>query len=72
MVITTVQLHSTKPELRFCAGSNPTNGMSENKCLSSVNHTTKHHSSSSTMWFITYLFEQVFNEGEDKKIAGLP
>ena len=24
VVITTAQLHSTKPELRFCAGSNPT------------------------------------------------
>ena len=23
VVITTTQLHSTKPELRFCAGSNP-------------------------------------------------
>ena len=23
------QLHSTKPELRFCAGSNPAHGMSE-------------------------------------------
>ena len=23
VVITTAQLHSTKPELRFCAGSNP-------------------------------------------------
>ena len=29
MVITTAQLHSTKPELRFCAGSNPACGMSE-------------------------------------------
>ena len=28
-VITTAQLHSTKPELRFCAGSNPARGMSE-------------------------------------------
>ena len=26
MVITTAQLHSTKPELRFCAGSNPGRG----------------------------------------------
>ena len=24
VIITTVQLHSTKPELRFCTGSNPT------------------------------------------------
>ena len=29
VVITTTQLHSTKPELRFCAGSNPAHGMSE-------------------------------------------
>ena len=29
VVITTVQLHSTKPELRFCAGKNPACGMSE-------------------------------------------
>ena len=29
MVITTVQLHSTKSELRFCAGSNPACGVSE-------------------------------------------
>ena len=29
VVITTTQLHSPKPELRFCAGSNPTHGMSE-------------------------------------------
>ena len=28
-VITTVQLHSTKPELRFCACSNPDRGVSE-------------------------------------------
>ena len=27
--ITTAQLHSTKPELRFCAGSNPARGVSE-------------------------------------------
>ena len=26
---TTAQLHSTKPELRFCAGSNPARGVSE-------------------------------------------
>ena len=26
MVITTAQLHSTKPELRLCAGSNPAHG----------------------------------------------
>ena len=25
----TVQLHSTKPELSFCTGSNPARGMSE-------------------------------------------
>ena len=29
VVITTAQLHSTKPELRFCAGSNPARDMSE-------------------------------------------
>ena len=29
VVITTVQLHSTKPELRFCTGSNPAHGLSE-------------------------------------------
>ena len=29
MVITTAQLHSTKPELRFCAGSNPVCGVLE-------------------------------------------
>ena len=29
VVITTGQLHSTKPELRFCAGSNPARNVSE-------------------------------------------
>ena len=29
VVITTAQLHSTKPELKFCAGSNPARGVSE-------------------------------------------
>ena len=29
VVISTAQLHSTKPELRFCAGSNPAGGVSE-------------------------------------------
>ena len=29
VVITTAQLHSTKPELRFCAGSNPACSVSE-------------------------------------------
>ena len=28
-VITTAQLHSKKPELRFCTGSNPARGVSE-------------------------------------------
>ena len=28
LVITTAQLHSTRPELRFCAGSNPACGVS--------------------------------------------
>ena len=44
VVITAAQLHLTKPELRFCAGSNPAPGVSE-ICLSSVNYNTKtiHH-----------------------------
>ena len=29
VVITTARLHSTKPELRFCVGSNPACGVSE-------------------------------------------
>ena len=29
VVIITAQLHSTKPELRFCAGSNSARGVSE-------------------------------------------
>ena len=29
VVITTAQLHSTKPELRFCAGSYPARGVLE-------------------------------------------
>ena len=29
VVITTAKLHSTKPELRLCAGSNPARGVSE-------------------------------------------
>ena len=29
VVITTAQLHSIKPELRLCAGSNPARGISE-------------------------------------------
>ena len=29
VVITTTQLHSTKPELKFCAGSYPVRGVSE-------------------------------------------
>ena len=29
VVITAAQLHSTKPELWFCAGSNPAHGVSE-------------------------------------------
>ena len=29
VVITTAQLHSTKPKLRFCKGSNPASGVSE-------------------------------------------
>ena len=29
VVITTAQLHSAKPELRLCTGSNPAHGVSE-------------------------------------------
>ena len=29
VVITTAQLHSTKPKLRFCDDSNPAHGVSE-------------------------------------------
>ena len=29
VVITAAQLHSTKPDLRFCAGSSPARGVSE-------------------------------------------
>ena len=29
VVITTAQLYSTNPELRFCAGSNPASGVSK-------------------------------------------
>ena len=29
LVISSAQLHSTKPELRFCAGSNPDRGVSD-------------------------------------------
>ena len=29
VVIPTAQLHLTKPELKFCAGSNPARGVSE-------------------------------------------
>ena len=63
VVITTAQLHSTKPELRICAGSNHALGgleirdgedLNKAKRLSSVNHTTKtihllhrHHQSKS-------------------------
>ena len=31
VVITTAQLHSTKPKLRFCKGSNLAFGLSENR-----------------------------------------
>ena len=56
VVITTAQLHSSKPELRLCAGSNPARGVSETRdgedlwqwslleislCLSPINRTTK-------------------------------
>ena len=39
MVITTAQLHSTKPELRFCAGSNPARRVGDSRwwgCLTMV------------------------------------
>ena len=29
VVVATAQLHSSMPELRFCAGSNPARGVSE-------------------------------------------
>ena len=29
VIFTVAQLHSTKPKLRFCAGSNPAHGMSK-------------------------------------------
>ena len=56
VVITTAQLYSSKPELKFCAGLNPARGVLKIRdgedlwqwsrleiklCLSSVNHTTK-------------------------------
>ena len=56
VIITTAQLHSSKPEFRLCAGSNPNRGVldirdgedqtmlpagSKPKRLSSVNHTAK-------------------------------
>ena len=31
VVVTTAQLYSTEPELRFSAGSNPARGVSENR-----------------------------------------
>ena len=52
VIVTAAQLHSTNPEFRFCVGSNPGNGTSENgptvnkaKRLSSVNHSAEiiHH-----------------------------
>ena len=36
MVITTTKLHSTKSELRLCAGSNPARGVSEIRDRESV------------------------------------
>ena len=36
LVITTAQLHSPKPELRLCAGSNPIHGLSETCDLENV------------------------------------
>ena len=47
VVITTTQVRSTKPDLRFCSGGSMTMASAGNKAkrLSSVNHTTKniHH-----------------------------
>ena len=51
VVITTAQLYSTNPELRFCGGSNSARGVldirdgEDFRRLSSVNYTTKtiHH-----------------------------
>ena len=68
VVIITAQLHSTKPELRFCTGSNPACCVSEihdmvqagNKAkhLLLVNHTTKtihhHHLHYQVMHLKTY------------------
>ena len=31
VVVTTAQLHSTKPELKFCSGSNPARGVPETR-----------------------------------------
>ena len=31
VVVTTAQLHSTKPELKCCSGSNPARGVSETR-----------------------------------------
>ena len=57
VVIATAQLHSTKPELRFCAGSNPALTIvpagNKAKRLSSVNHATKtihHHHHHTVVW----------------------
>ena len=77
VVITTAQLHSSKSELRFCAGSLcvgdswwrgsltmvPTGN--EAKRLSSVNHTTKtihHHHISQTLHWGSYIYD-VHTEG---------
>ena len=70
MAITTAKLHSTKFQLRFCAGSNPARGVSEvregedlNKAkrLSLVNHSTKtilHHGSNLEEFFYTMTTEK--------------
>ena len=68
LIITTLQFHSAKPEVRFCAGSNPAHDVSEiyddgkngpagnkSKLLSLVKHTTKKISSSSSTASLKYL-----------------
>ena len=42
VVITTAQLHSTKPEFRFCAGSNPVYGVSEIRDNESITQKKNH------------------------------
>ena len=68
MVITTAQLHSIEPELKFCAGSNPVHGVSESRDNdSSVNHTTKainhyHHHYQSLTQIIEKLKQRILKK----------